>query len=698
MRLTLRTLLAYLDDTLPGDEARLIGQKVSESPAAQELIEKIRRVTRRRGLSTPPNAGGDGSDPNTVAEYLSDALKPNALTEFENLCLDSDVHLAEIAACHQILTLLLSEPVRVPPVARQRMYRLVTGPESLPNKKPGTTAPVGGIMPDDPLPGSDDAERAYLLGLKAYTRTESRSQRVGQIVLLSGLIIGLALTTIAAWPTARTAQLPSRQNTVAFVAPNPIPPTEEKQKPDNGEPIPIQVENPMPPAREPVFTEPEVVAPPPLVNNLPKIDGNEKEEPPINDAMSIARFELEDRVLLAERDQKWVRIMPLMPDVATGERLIALPGFQIPLELTSGAKIELWGNLPELKPLPLLESSVTFHVPYDGFHADLTIHSGRIYLSSGKPTGSKIRVRYGKQIWNVTIPDDKTELVVELTKRVIPGMTFDVNPAELPLTDLKLLVLKGQAKFQTENKSLPELKVNDCMEWTNKGAGLRGPIRLTAVERYGRTTLTLNENVQRAIQSTLAEFTDSLKEMNSIRVRLAEFFEVREPGLNETQIETNRRLIKPGLAVLGYAAIEEMSPLIDGLVDESRARVRDASVFALQLYAAENPENIEAIAKAVMNKSRLTEEQAKSIVRLIRGLSPQERGDGKALDQLVEYLNSPVLAIRELAFWQLLNEVDPEARTIKTLNSFDAAGPPLARESSANSWKRRIEDLKRKGP
>ena len=75
MRLTLRTLLAYLDDTLAPAEARQIGLKVAENPQAQELVERIRRVTRRRGLSTPPTGNeGSPSDPNTVAEYLSDAL------------------------------------------------------------------------------------------------------------------------------------------------------------------------------------------------------------------------------------------------------------------------------------------------------------------------------------------------------------------------------------------------------------------------------------------------------------------------------------------------------------------------------------------------------------------------------------------------------------------------------------------------
>src|SRR6478672_9912061 len=109
MRLTLRTLLAYLDDTLPPEEARLIGEKVAENDYARELIDKIRKVTRRRGLSAPSGSGESAvySDPNLVAEYLSDALSPEPLASFEQLCLDSDVHLAEVAGCHQILTLLL---------------------------------------------------------------------------------------------------------------------------------------------------------------------------------------------------------------------------------------------------------------------------------------------------------------------------------------------------------------------------------------------------------------------------------------------------------------------------------------------------------------------------------------------------------------------------------------------------------------
>src|SRR5262245_1153608 len=130
MRLTLRTLLAYLDDTLDPSQAREIGQKVAESHVAQELIDRIKKVPRRRGLTIPPAAGPDKIDANIVAEYLDNDLPADKVAEVEEHALGADVVLAEIAACHQILALVLGEPAHVPPTARQRMYQLVKGRES----------------------------------------------------------------------------------------------------------------------------------------------------------------------------------------------------------------------------------------------------------------------------------------------------------------------------------------------------------------------------------------------------------------------------------------------------------------------------------------------------------------------------------------------------------------------------------------
>src|SRR5262249_10312467 len=132
----------------------------AESPAAQELIARIKQVTRRRRLTTPPATGPNGFDPNDVAEYLDSQLDPEKVGEVEKVCLESDVHLAEIASCHQILTLVLGEPAPVPPTAGERMYALVQGREADRTRKAtAAKAPDAGPDADDDLLGLPSLRR-----------------------------------------------------------------------------------------------------------------------------------------------------------------------------------------------------------------------------------------------------------------------------------------------------------------------------------------------------------------------------------------------------------------------------------------------------------------------------------------------------------------------------------------------------------
>jgi hypothetical protein len=119
---------------------------------------------------------------------LDNVLQPAEVTELEEATLANDVRLAEVAACHQILTLVLGEPAKVPPTASRRMYRLVQGPESLPYRQPtAAVAPVAGVAAPAEVDEFQDHEDD-LLGTFLGPR---------RVLWLVGLLVAVGLLAIS---------------------------------------------------------------------------------------------------------------------------------------------------------------------------------------------------------------------------------------------------------------------------------------------------------------------------------------------------------------------------------------------------------------------------------------------------------------------------------------------------------------------
>jgi len=126
VRLTVRTLLAWMDGLLSPEDQAALGEKVQASGVAPALVERVRDVIARRTLSAPPPAGrGLADDPNTAAEFLDNALTADRLEAFERVCVESDIHLADVAACHQLLAELAREPGAIEPVSAADRRRLL---------------------------------------------------------------------------------------------------------------------------------------------------------------------------------------------------------------------------------------------------------------------------------------------------------------------------------------------------------------------------------------------------------------------------------------------------------------------------------------------------------------------------------------------------------------------------------------------
>ncbi len=695
LRLTLRTLLAYLDDTLNPADARAMGHKVAENPTAQDLVERIRRVTRKRGLSTPP-AGPDGgpSDPNTVAEYLSDSLIGERVAEFEHACLENDVHLAEVAACHQILTMVLSEPVRVPPTAHQRMYHLVKGRESIPNRKSGHSPAVGGVggRDENGHGDPDDTDAPLLLGLAALSRSGSRSRRLAWAM---GVTAAAAAFTFAVWwtlPPTDAGRQPEAPLAYAAL------PVTKPTLPSNPTPTP-PVTTPTPPETTAKPNGPEVVPPPRPVIPTPM---NPKEPPgelapavpaPRADAVPLGKWEREKAVVVLLRkktdDDSWSRVSAADPAVQGTDRLLSLPGSRAAIQLDTGLRVDLWGNLPELFPSPLLASSATFYAPAEGFVGDLAVYAGRIYLQMKKPSGGKVRLRFADQVWDVTLPNESAEVAFEL----VPSLTRG-NLPEPPQASAALAVVAGHAGLTVRYKDIPQIGVGEAVFWDNKGRGLQGPKKLDTKPDgkpsvyFARFPLPPNGRQAQLALEAIDDISKRLTDPTRTKAVLAELSQERAP--------TERALAGARVGILCQAAIGDLPELVDALGDLKVPNVRRAAVEGLQFALAVGPDELMAFRKQLIEKSRLNETQADLAVRLMRGFTESEKKNPATLDRIVEALSSDAIVIRELAFMNLMTEIDPDANNNRTLAGYDAGATDTVRESAVRAWKARIEELKKK--
>src|SRR5438445_5825130 len=417
MRLTLRTLLAYLDDTLEPAQARLIGQKVSESDAAQELIARIKQVTRRRRLTSPPASGLGGKlDPNVIAEYLDNVLPANELAEVEETCLSSDMHLAEIAACHQILTLVLGEPALVPPTARQRMYALIKGREAIPNRKVSAQAVGQGALGQNGA-GSDDADDTLLLGL-SVSRPGSLLRWLLPLVaacllVAAGLAIWMAIAPSLQGPRANVPA--SRQSVMAARAsdltgqPNPADKKtsvenqtdaaltrkatpEDKGEGANGKKGQVEPKGETVTAKKTPL-DGKVEGTQQKADTSKKTEAGETKKssrpasvaakPPLTERRELGKCLLLPNWpgVLLERSQEtdpWRRLRP-QSRIFSPDSLMSLPGYRSELRLDSGVSLVLWGNLPDLLPIPLNESMVILYSNPD-FDLDFRLDRGRVVL------------------------------------------------------------------------------------------------------------------------------------------------------------------------------------------------------------------------------------------------------------------------------------------------------------------------------
>lgn len=220
MRLTLRVLLAYLDNILEPADAATVEAKIAESETVSTLVHHIREISKRVRIPAPEVLGkGLGLDPNTVAEYLDYGLSDDAVRDFEAVCMQSDVHMAEVAACHEILSLVLVKPAEIDPNTRQRMYTLLHEPTPAPLTAAPLTAepvavpaaaPVSAAQRAAAAPTSAPVEPRRRAEVPDYLRQpeDDGSRAFGRLALAAAILLAVTFVGVGALAFVPYEKLP----------------------------------------------------------------------------------------------------------------------------------------------------------------------------------------------------------------------------------------------------------------------------------------------------------------------------------------------------------------------------------------------------------------------------------------------------------------------------------------------------------
>jgi hypothetical protein len=712
MRLTLRTLLAYLDDTLDATEIKGIGQKVAESDAAQELIARIKQVTRRRRLTTPPLSGPNARfDPNDVGEYLDNELSADKVAELEKLALESDVHLAEIAACHQILTLVLGEPALVPPTARTRMYALVHGGGKV------TAAP----KPAQPAKTATAGEEEDLLGLPILRHGWLRwVLPVAGVFLL--VAIGLAVWQIL--PDQAGPKQPGNGKSGGELA---ITNAGDKDKGEADKDKKREKEPNKDGSQEAGKDKDNKDKDKKEKEEQPKkgsgkkrdkapkrqSETEEEETPPAGEGtVERAAAPSTDRAVVATyrgapdglpsvlvhqpaEDEPSKRVKP-RGSIYSTDLLVSLPGYMSDLVTRKGAGLLLRGNLPEFAVHPnmtfLMESAVVLHKS-DRFALDLTLLRGRVFLSNQARDGPvAVRLRFEREVWDLTLQEPGTEVGVDLLKHYSRDINY--RDGEPPRAELELSVLKGRADlrydYQTHHLQAPPGPAR--FHWDNFEKA-NGPIDLKGVPAIWSRKPALDKTMDPQLAK---EMTVALRGLAG-RLEGKDLGVALKEGVEREESTQAARL----LSIYGMAAIDEMGDLLDRLedTDANHWRDRQAAIFCLRRWISRSAQQGRLLYHADKKSGARTgllvdrkyrSSEAQTLFDLLHDFSVEDARNRDTYDALARYLESPKVAIAELAYWHLLRLTF--GSKVK-LPLFNGAAPPEDRKRAADQ----VHDLVKNG-
>lgn len=703
MRLTLRTLLAHMDDILEANEQEQLAEKIATSEFASDLVHRTRDTMRRLRLSAPQVVGtGLGLDPNTVAEYLDNTLPVENVADLERICLESDIHLAEVGSCHHVLTMVLGESAEIDPATKKRMYGIAEETEQRkqlriePAHVPAAVATPTAANPAVPAPAAKPIAQPVSPAPHAevpdYLRASRRSalRTAVQVVVAAAMLATVAYLgmgffssqkDVAIAPSVPSAPTPEPEHPTPVppkpvipkttppksVPPESVTPEPTPQEPTKPEPVVPEPASPesvtpgpvTPPSEPPVAPEPtppELVAPEPITQDptppapVPVVP---KEPAP----KEMGTFFAEGEAVLLRWDAERSDWFPLPSGalLEVGDQLMSLPTFRPTIALYAG----VWAVPTGAALLVLEPSDRDSGVPTAG----LRIVYGRVVLINTGKADSAIELTIGSASGTAVVASG-AGLAVEVQRKWIPSS--DPPPVTYPI-EATVYAPMGDV---TWNDGAESQTITAPSQWKMLEQGATQIEPMTAAIEW------MEEEPASRVQAMAADM---------IRKRL-------QPDLSAgtvlLEMGDNRRKEVRAMAAQCSAYVGQFELFVRALNDSDQRQMWAEHIGTMRTAIALNPASADQLL-AVLKDLR-GGEAGEELFDLICGYSreaigtaPEEIRTG-ALEKLINWLENDSLDYRVLAAHNL------RAITGKNLMP-NPAGSPGDRAQGVRRWRQRLD-------
>ncbi len=728
VKLTLRYLLAYMDDILRPADAREVGRTLSENKAASDLVLRVREVIKRRRLAAPaPLETAPGQNANEMAEFLDNLMSVDEIREFEQLCLDSDELLAEAGACHQILTLVLGGGAPMPESTQQRLRHLAS-------TIPAASAP-GPPRPGQASRSLNEAQPPLetlsdLVPPLEYRQARSNwKQWAGVLGIV--LMASAWLYSITTDPTFRYTdetslprELAKTEHKAEVVPPDaeasstaePSDPLVASATPSAGSapgattptPVPSRAIDPPPvelpglspgaapaatvaagaaqtiPMPPPSTTAPPAGVPVAMVPGAVRPEAATPGEQPRDPALPAPATTLKpDPVCL----------QPGVVYEATETPLIVNP-FGQPQAVMAGPMSELHAGDLLLSPR---YSQAEFSLGGDKYRwhmQDLTVLTilgadpqacagwdilqGRLVFQQLKPTPEGdpllLRLRIQGQTWLVECPREPTTLAVE----VIPQFAtqFERMPASGPAT-ASLWVTGAPVRLQGEPGAPGEPAAWQTVTSHYLLIPLAGSPPLPATDVVSDSAAA--GQLPAWIPLPASTLTASQKRDQRDFTRAIESSSNLWLDLQGVASNPNPRIAE--LAAEALALGQRYESLVSVLAHAPHEESRTAAIAGLKYWMLSDPEN-KALLQEQLSQT-FNEQTAFTVYRLLWGYEEQDARDPGISRQLVDWLRHEHVAVRELAIYWI-------SRLTGQRQNYRPLAPVGTREQAVSSWERHL--------